>query len=233
MAATTPCGCCAVRDASGPDRPVRYGVRAIGRTGCSVGFFLEFLKDPRHTGAIAPSSAALAEAMLARIDFATVDTIVEFGAGTGPFSVAMLERIRASGRAITFLAIERNPEFVDSLARRLPPEMVVAGDVREVGAMLAARGRKAADYIVSGLPWAAFSAADQDQLLAAAVGSLRAGGGFATFAYLQGLLIPAGRRFAQRLHDSFARVETSATVWRNLPPAFVYYGVTRMPSAAP
>lgn len=202
-------------------------------TGSGMGFFLEFLKDPRRTGAVAPSSAALAKAMLARIDFARVDTIVEFGAGTGSFSVAILERIRASGRAITFLAIERNPEFVAILAQRLPAEMVVAGDVRAVGALLTARNRNAADYIVSGLPWAAFSAADQDELLDAAVRALRPGGGFATFAYLQGLLIPAGRRFAQRLQDRFARVEHSRTVWRNLPPAFVYYGVTRNDAPAP
>jgi phospholipid N-methyltransferase len=196
-------------------------------------FIREFLKDPRRTGAIAPSSSHLARAMLARIDFASVETIVEFGAGTGPFSVAILERIRASGRAIAFLAIERNPEFLRILAQRLPPDMVVAGDVRDIARILAERNLPHADYIVSGLPWAAFSAADQDELLGAAASALRPGGSFATFAYLQGLLIPAGRRFAERLRATFAQVDRSPNVWRNLPPAFVYYGVTRMRPPAP
>ena len=48
------------------------------------------------------------------------------------------------------------------------------------------------------------------------------GGQFATFAYLQGLLLPAGQRFKDKLAQSFSKVEKSPTVWRNLPPAFVY-----------
>jgi phospholipid N-methyltransferase len=48
------------------------------------------------------------------------------------------------------------------------------------------------------------------------------GGQFVTFAYLQGLLIPAGRRFGKLLGDYFSEVRKSPTVWRNTPPAFVY-----------
>ena len=43
-----------------------------------------------------------------------------------------------------------------------------------------------------------------------------------TFAYLQGLLLKAGKRFRKRLDDTFANVRRSPTVWWNLPPAFVY-----------
>ena len=51
---------------------------------------------------------------------------------------------------------------------------------------------------------------------------LRPGGQFATFAYLQGLLLPAARRFRANLGRSFSQVERSPTAWTNLPPAFVY-----------
>ena len=51
---------------------------------------------------------------------------------------------------------------------------------------------------------------------------LRPGGTFATFAYWQGLALPAGQRFASRLRSTFSRVQRSPTVWKNLPPAFVY-----------
>jgi len=47
-------------------------------------------------------------------------------------------------------------------------------------------------------------------------------GQFVTFAYLQGLLLPAGRRFAELLPTYFRQVSKSRTVWLNLPPAFVY-----------
>jgi len=48
------------------------------------------------------------------------------------------------------------------------------------------------------------------------------GGQFVTFAYLQGLLLPPGRRFAALLPNYFNHVSKSRTVWLNLPPAFVY-----------
>ena len=51
---------------------------------------------------------------------------------------------------------------------------------------------------------------------------LKPGGQFVTFAYLQGLLLPAGRRFRAKLKRSFSDVTKSKIVWRNLPPAFVY-----------
>ena len=54
---------------------------------------------------------------------------------------------------------------------------------------------------------------------------VRPGGRFATFAYLQGLLVPPGQKFRRRLDDYFTRVERSRVVWWNLPPAFVYRAV--------
>jgi len=47
-------------------------------------------------------------------------------------------------------------------------------------------------------------------------------GQFVTFAYLQGLLLPPGRRFVALLPKYFTHVSRSRTVWLNLPPAFVY-----------
>ena len=60
------------------------------------------------------------------------------------------------------------------------------------------------------------------ELLDATGHVLREGGQFVTFAYLQGLLLPAGQRFKRKLRDHFGQVETSRTVWANMPPAFVY-----------
>jgi phospholipid N-methyltransferase len=51
---------------------------------------------------------------------------------------------------------------------------------------------------------------------------LRPGGQFVTFAYLHGLPLPAGRRFANRLPEYFSEISRSRTVWMNLPPALVY-----------
>jgi len=66
-------------------------------------FLRQFITSPRSVGAILPSSAALAEAMVAPIDFAKGPTIVEFGPGTGAFTRTIAQRLRPPGR---YLGIE-------------------------------------------------------------------------------------------------------------------------------
>jgi phosphatidylethanolamine/phosphatidyl-N-methylethanolamine N-methyltransferase len=52
---------------------------------------------------------------------------------------------------------------------------------------------------------------------------------FATFAYRHGMALAAARRFRRTLHATFGEVVLTPTVWRNMPPAFVY--VCRRPRA--
>ncbi len=48
------------------------------------------------------------------------------------------------------------------------------------------------------------------------------GGVFVTFAYLQGLVLPSGKKFKHNLKKYFSHVERSEVVWGNVPPAIVY-----------
>ena len=57
--------------------------------------------------------------------------------------------------------------------------------------LLKQNGKTHADVILSGLPWASFPNGLQDEILNAILASLPEGGSFATFAYLQGILLPA------------------------------------------
>ncbi len=186
-------------------------------------FITKFIKDPASVGAIAPSSQRLAAAMVGRIDFARARAIVELGPGTGVFSAAVLAGIRRTGSATRFLAIERDREFATALAARLGVAHVAHGDAADLARLCAAHGIADVDYVVSGLPWAAFPPELQDTLMAQVRAVLGPEGGFATFAYLQGLMLDAGRRFRGQLRGWFTEVEESPTVWWNLPPAFVYY----------
>ena len=99
---------------------------------------------------------------------------------------------------------------------------VLEGSVEEVKQLCEAQGVRQVDAIVSGLPWAAFSDDDQNTYLDATMQVLRPGGQFIAFGYLQGLLLPAGRRFRKKLLNYFAEVRVSKPVWGNLPPAFFY-----------
>lgn len=182
-------------------------------------FFRAFLRNLGHVGAIAPSSPALAEAMVDWIDWKDVRSVIEFGPGTGVFTEAVAERITPGTR---FFAVERDPQLAEITRERCPGVPVHEDCVSNVAHLAEEAGIQSADAIICGLPWASFSPQLQDQCLEAMFEVLPTGGKFATFAYWQGLALPSGQRFRRFLLDHFSVVEQSPTVWRNLPPAFVY-----------
>jgi len=184
-----------------------------------MGIFREFLKNPKRTGAIAKSSRGLARMICSQIGVDSASVIVEYGPGTGVFTEEIL---RVKRPEACFFAIEQSPALAESFRRKFPETRLFEDSAENVAEMLTEVGQEQIDSIVCGLPWAAFDEPLQDSLLDATLSSLRPGGKFATFAYLQGLLLPAGKRFKKKLAQSFSTVEKSSTVWRNLPPAFVY-----------
>ena len=199
--------------------PAARSVPAARALPAPVQFLARFAKHPRTVGAVLPSGRFLAEAMLDSVNWNDADCVLEFGPGTGPFTRHVPGRLKGGAK---FLAVERDPAFADRLKAELPHVDVACADVCGVAEELAARDLPPADAILCGLPWAAFPPALQEALMAATVAALRPGGSFATFAYVQGAVLPAGRRFRALLDARFARVEKSPVVWRNAPPAFVY-----------
>jgi phospholipid N-methyltransferase len=182
-------------------------------------FLKNFLSHPTQVGAIAPSSDALAEEMVRWIEWPHVSACVEYGPGTGVFTAAIQRKLMAGAR---FFAIERSADLAALTRARCPGVTVYEDSVANVEALCQREAITQIDAIVCGLPWASFREELQSACLDATLRAMRPGAQFVTFAYWQGLLLPAGQRFRRRLQQSFAHVETSTTVWRNLPPAFVY-----------
>ena len=182
-------------------------------------FLRHFLTDPAAIGAIAPSSPELAELITDAADLGATDMVVEFGPGTGVFTEVIMRKLPARAR---FLAIEQNPELAELTRKRCPSAAVHVDSAVALPRYLSDLGASDCDRIICGLPWAAFSDELQDSLLATITGALRPNGRLLTFAYLQGLLLPAGQKFRRKLRGAFRKVSTTRTVWRNLPPAFVY-----------
>jgi phospholipid N-methyltransferase len=182
-------------------------------------FLGAFLREPARVGSLAPSSPALAQAMLCGCDLKSARTVVEFGPGTGAFTRPILERI---GRHTAFLALELDDEHVRGLRRRFPALSVYHDSAEQIQKYLAQHRRTKADYIISGLPWANMPVKAQEQILSAMLASLAPDGMFTTFAYVHACWLPRARRFRERLKKHFARVRTSRIVWKNVPPAFVY-----------
>lgn len=184
-----------------------------------IGFFWEFMKDPGTIGAVAPSSKKLARRMVEWIDWNTTKVIVEYGPGTGVFTREIIQRMNPDA---TYIGLEVNPKMVDCLRQSYPGLAIYKDSVVNVRNYLNKHGVNEADVIISGLPWASFNFSLQDSLMQATINALKKGGRFATFAYLQGLILPTGRKFKRKLSENFNSIEFSPVTWLNIPPAFVY-----------
>jgi phospholipid N-methyltransferase len=183
-------------------------------------FLREFLRDPFTVAAVTPSGEPLADMVTATVPRTSEPLIVELGPGTGAFTAAIQRRLAGRGR---HLAVEVNQRFAALLAARYPHVDVAVADARSLRDVLAQRGQRQADVIVSGLPWAAFTPGLQDDLLNAVTDALAPQGAFTTFAYTHTRWAPPARRLRLALDSRFEEVILSRTVWANMPPAFVYY----------
>ncbi|MGW0796294.1 class I SAM-dependent methyltransferase [Streptomyces sp. NPDC002692] len=183
----------------------------------------EFFRRPLMTGAIAASSRRLAYAMTEGVGLEKARLVVELGPGTGVFTDAILARLAPGTRLV---AIELNPALAARLAatRRDARLTVIQGSAAELAAVVGGP----ADTVVSGLPWTVMSRTQRAHTLDAVTEVLTPGGRFSTFAYLHAAWTPPARHFTTELSRRFDRVERSAVVWQNLPPAFVHRA-TRKP----
>jgi phospholipid N-methyltransferase len=152
-------------------------------------------------------------------DLAHARVVVEYGPGTGIFTRFILAKL---SKGCTFFAIEYSAAMVEIFRQQYPDVTLYEDSATNVQALCRRQGVDTVDCIICGLPWALFSDDLQTELLDAMMTVLRPGGQFVTFAYLQGLLLPAAQRFKRRLEAYFAEVSTSRIVWFNLPPAFTY-----------
>lgn len=173
-------------------------------------FLRQMLRNPFQTSALAPSSPGLARAMTAHIGPKT-GHVAEFGPGTGPLTTAILARGVPQANLTLF---ELNADFAESLRQRFP-----ATTLFETGAQEAAR-LCTSDFgaVVSGLPLLSMPKALRRAIVAAAFGILRPGGVMTQFTYGPNPpLTDAG------LDALGLTCVPGARIWRNIPPARVYF----------
>ena len=182
-------------------------------------FAFNFLKKPKQTGAILPSSKKLALAITHGIALESATHIVELGAGTGAFTQAIVQKKNKNAQ---FLAIEINEKMAQKLAKKISNVDIEVNCAQNLKEILAQKDIQKVDCIISGLPWTFFKDTQQDELLAMIYECLNEGGYFVAFVYAFAFSPFRRRKFAKKLTKTFGNVEIPKIVWKNFPPAIIY-----------
>jgi phosphatidylethanolamine/phosphatidyl-N-methylethanolamine N-methyltransferase len=181
-------------------------------------FLGRFLRSPRTIGAIAPSSKALAAAMVVPVDGRNATRVVELGPGTGAFTAALIDCLKGSSR---LLAIDREAAFVERLRDRWPQADFVCASAADLPRLAAERHFLPIDHIVSGLPFASLPGEVTKAILDGIERSLKIGGTFTTFQYVHAYRLPPAVAFRDDINLRMGALPARSLVLRNLPPAYV------------
>src|SRR5581483_6997001 len=174
-------------------------------------FIRTWIEKPLSTGAVMPSSKALARTMARYVDPAAAGPVIELGPGTGPVTEAMVERGIDPSRLIL---VEFNPDFCRLLRTRYPRATVVQGDAYRLRRLLETYVKSPASAVVSGLPLVTKPVRTRIRLIADAMALLKPGAPFVQFTYAMVTPIPKAL--------SGIKAEASELIWLNVPPARVW-----------
>jgi phospholipid N-methyltransferase len=174
---------------------------------------MQYLKKPRETGAILPSSRYLAKKMIMDIDFKNAKCIVEYGPGTGVFTKKILENRSAETIVILF---EYNENFYNLLKYKFKNEdnlFIINDSCENIEEYLNKYNVENIDYIVSGLPFASLPKSTSMNILKETKRLLnQSNGKFITFQYT---LLKV-----EFLKHYFKNIKIKQE-FRNIPPAYV------------
>jgi phospholipid N-methyltransferase len=164
-------------------------------------------------GSIIPSSKTVIERMLAPVDWSNTKLFVEYGPGVGTFTRPILAKL---GPDATLLTIDTNPEFTDYLRESLddPRLVAVTGSAAEVEEILADRGFKHADYVLSGIPFSTLPPGVGQAIAEATAKVIRPGGAFLVYQF--------SPKVMEFIKPWFERIERGFE-WLNVPPASLFW----------
>jgi phospholipid N-methyltransferase len=182
----------------------------------------KFAKHGTSIASFVPSSRFLARSTCKGIDYDRARCIVELGAGTGPITKELVARARPHTRLVV---VELDPDFCKRLRAKFPGVDIVEGDACQLNRLLADRGIRQVDHVISGLPLPSFPAPLRDGVLASVSRSLAPTG---TFRQLS--VMPWVYRGLYRGY--FEDVRFRLVPW-NFPPAGVYVCRGFKPRIAP
>lgn len=184
----------------------------------NVAFLGSWAKNPRTTGAIAPSSPAIGRLMgrflIRQKIFSENSTayVVEIGAGTGSLTKGLLDAGVDPSRLIL---IELNSNLAQVLQKKYPHIMTIHGDAQYLKDLLPSKVVNNLAAVVSGLPFVSLPKKVSETILNEVSNLLPPAGCLLQFSYLPRKSPIDGRKFsfkAKRLGRALVNIPP-ATVW--------------------
>jgi phosphatidylethanolamine/phosphatidyl-N-methylethanolamine N-methyltransferase len=179
----------------------------------SLRFLREFILHPGQTGALAPSSRRLGEAMVRALGpVEPGKLIIELGPGTGSFTQVIRDLLPNN----PVLAIERNEHFAAQLRERFPDMHIAEGCASKIREAISASNEPEIEVggVISGLPLLSLPKELIADIFASLKQVLPEDGTFVNFTYSK-------RSFKRRLDTPLFKIVASHHVLLNLPPASV------------
>lgn len=186
------------------------------RTTERLRFIGQWLKNPRQTGSVTPSSPELAAAMLSELP-ANTGRVIELGGGTGALTRALVDH-GIAGKQL--MVLELNQQLHAHLRLQFPKELMVLGNAGELAQLAAEAGfldDGLADAVVSGLGLLSMDRSSATRILESAFACLRPDGRFIQFTYS-----PTSPVMESVLAAMGLSMRRGEFVLRNVPPATVW-----------
>jgi phospholipid N-methyltransferase len=181
----------------------------------------KFVSHGTAIASFSPSSRFLARSMVRGIDWMKSKCVVELGAGTGPITK---ELVRAAHSQTKLVIVERDPDFCRLLRSKFPGHDIVEGDACKLDQILASRGIKKADHVISGLPLPSFPPELRDSIIKMSARVLGPEGEFRQITNMPWVYL--------KLYRTYFRDVSFKLVPLNLPPGGVYFCKGYQPTLA-
>ncbi|GAB4192460.1 MAG: rRNA adenine N-6-methyltransferase family protein [Wenzhouxiangellaceae bacterium] len=172
-----------------------------------------WLRGPQTVGAVAPSSPQLARRMLETIHRPDAGLVVEVGAGTGPITRVLSQKLPPQ----RLIVVERDPQLCAHLREDFPDYRIVEADAGELCAHVEGISDQPVTAVVSALPLLSLNAGLRSRIIAQIAQLIGDHGQLVQFTYGWGSPVPASDARAHGLIG-----QRAGFVWRNLPPAMVW-----------
>lgn len=178
----------------------------------NVHFARAWLRSPRSTGAVSPSSESLAAALVDALPDDDYDLVVELGTGVGSVTQQLVSRF--GGERV--LGVELDPGLAMLARSQAPEATVIVGDACSLPELLPRDAMDGKTAVVSCLPLVAMPRT-RHRVLRAVCPLIAPRGHLVQFTYVP--WSPYPERECRILGLSGARAER---VLRNVPPATVW-----------